>query len=649
MPRVDYTPVPSVKPQERAPPREQIHIDFPGVRFTDAIGQAMGAVGRGYQTLSEATKGAAHAYDQLGNTLQGVGNEMWQRAVGLQELENETKTSKAMVEFGSYETQQREEVNNLRGDAASSEVLAVKQKEWEAKRNELREKLPPTSRRAFDSESIGVMGRLANHAATHFSSETRKAAAGAANAEVDMAVKEITEAEDMETVKRGIDKIERKYNGTIGPAEGMRPDEIHTNVMAKAERGLAAMITRISESDPTKAKEIFEANKSMFITPNLEQQVTHSIEQNRVRQAVRVQVDRNTQDVWNDKDPTAPRKTEAERIKEAIDGLPDDIKDNKGLMASARTQIEEGVIGAVRRQESAARNERVHTFDSLTALIYGPNGELRRTPEEIWAADPKARTLYSSLPPTGDHSQKGIRDAIDLAIRKGERIDPFVSGQSREYLTGLANGDAEHREKLMNMNLWDPNLKDEQGRPLNLNLGDRKAAIAIREKLRARPDGDPRVDKAWKWLSDAMGQEMSALGLVGVPRTDPNYIRARGALGDAIDAYKDTHKGMPPDRNAIIKEIAPEFLRHTTGAWYTLGFGGTRPGYEKDIPEEWADKYKKGYKAGTGEEPSESEIFNAYWYTMWEQFYQGKAAKGKTPEKPATTAKPTATAPEVGE
>jgi hypothetical protein len=264
MPRGEYDPVPQVQPQQIRRQADRIEVPIPHVEVSGAIGQAFRDLGTtGYGTLSRATEAAAQAYDRLGKTFDNVGNEIFNRAIGLQDLENETKVNQAAVEYGAYEGQQKMEIDGLKGEGATSQVLAAKQQEWEAKRQELRNKLPLTSRGAFDGATTHILGGMVNYAADHFATQTRLAASGAATALNSQDIERAIRSDSPEDIARFSGQIHDRLYNTVGPSNGWareRTDKEWSDIQAQIAAGKIKDMG-IAKGDPTTALDMLEANR----------------------------------------------------------------------------------------------------------------------------------------------------------------------------------------------------------------------------------------------------------------------------------------------------------------------------------------------------------------------------------------------------
>src|SRR5258706_15751993 len=75
MPAVPYSPVPDVAPQNIPTPK--LRVDTPPAAFGANVAQAI---------------------DHLGSTEGQVGNELWSRAIAMQQLRNETEATEATAQ-----------------------------------------------------------------------------------------------------------------------------------------------------------------------------------------------------------------------------------------------------------------------------------------------------------------------------------------------------------------------------------------------------------------------------------------------------------------------------------------------------------------------------------------------------------------------
>lgn len=150
---VPYRPVPNVEAQT-APVRPE---------FVQTSPQAFSAVGA--------------ALEHLGANTGEAGNEVFGRAIAMQDLHNQTLTDQANTTFMSGATKSISDFNSQLGNNAGPVQLDKLQSDLEVQRQQVRASLPnPMAQKQFDLESHNFVGRMFVSAAAHSGSEMRSVA-----------------------------------------------------------------------------------------------------------------------------------------------------------------------------------------------------------------------------------------------------------------------------------------------------------------------------------------------------------------------------------------------------------------------------------------------------------------------------------------
>src|SRR5215831_4114341 len=172
-PKVAYDPVPTAKPD--MPRAAQINVQVPRIDFTDAIGRGMQALGHGYGVLGDQVKGMGSSLEHAGAMFEHAGDEIFKRAIALQEIDNETKVMEAT---SGYEIQQGQAEANflaLKGNNAAGQYPAYSKAATDL-RKQVRDTLPnDAARRAFDNRTMPMMGRTIMQGARHAGAEQKNA------------------------------------------------------------------------------------------------------------------------------------------------------------------------------------------------------------------------------------------------------------------------------------------------------------------------------------------------------------------------------------------------------------------------------------------------------------------------------------------
>lgn len=612
MPRGEYDPVPQAQPQQLRRQADRIDVPFPDVRFSDAIGQALQDVGReGFGTLSRATQAAAQAYDNMGNTLEGVGNKIFERAMGLQELENETKVNNAAVAYGAYEGQERMKIDSLKGEGANSTVLAAKQQEWEAKRQELRNTLPLTARKSFDGETLGVLGSMVNHAATHFSQQTKLAAGGAATSLNSMDIERSIRSDDPAEVERLWGGIEKRTRETIAPINNWSKEETELRLNDLKAEIAAGKIKNVAETDSSKALEMLEANRKLkegegVIDSKLYEQLHTTLMGEQTRQqgrniGLRVQND----------DPEASlseKEDKARKMAEEVNPHNPDLPHAAVAEVDARhNKYRQDLI-----QEEARNLDKVH--ESLYGYA-NPDGKMPTTPDELFAPGPEYKSAY-------EHLNNANRNKIDAGLRNNAKGD-FPETEATRRL----------RWELDNIAQDDPaRFKDMDFSHLQIPISDR---VALHNRqLQIKKEGiklenDPNTARAMGILSSngILTRDISKAGNL------TKYNQFAGGLREAIQQEEKILKYSRPLNEKEIITIGRVLLdKISKTGWFGTNVGDVRL-FESQGFNQLPDDAREHFQS-IDPTMTEQDMLEQYQMARFQHEYELYTTKGPSESRP---------------
>lgn len=238
MPVVPYSPNPQVAPSGQAIPTPRVGAD------PNAFGANLGA-----------------AVQDLGRVAAGASNEVWQRAVALQTLDNEAAAKNADTEYLLAAGKEQEQFNSLLGKNAVDDY-PLYQVRLEKTRSTIREALPnPAVRKAFDASSKSVMVRAVFSGAGHSARQNKAYVVGSSEARVDALYSTVAaNAGDDKAFDRTmsdiIDEIDQQGN-VLGWGE----DQINNTVSDKTSKLWAYRVKSLARTDPIAADEMLKANK----------------------------------------------------------------------------------------------------------------------------------------------------------------------------------------------------------------------------------------------------------------------------------------------------------------------------------------------------------------------------------------------------
>jgi len=233
---------------------------------------------------------------------------------------------------------------------------------------------------------------------------------------------------------------------------------------------------------------------------------------------------------------------------------------------------------------------------------------------------------------------------IDVAIKRNavqqNKVDPVTSARQREYWRGLA--ETNPMEFLDKVGDYPSKLIGTMTQP------DFNYVRGLYERKKGKPDSDPRVTQAERWLHDAFGNTLVTLG-VDRKKKDENeedYYSFRAGILTAIEDWQAANPGKKLTQKEFNEKLAPEILKYKPGSWFYPEFwkyeeqpfwkGGTK------IPEEWEKRTRQEISIDTGIPPEEIKkeiIERKYFHYIYRQSLESAAKKKQEEEKKPPTKK----------
>jgi hypothetical protein len=231
MPAVPYSPVPDVAPQNIPTPK--LRVDTPPAAFGANVAQAI---------------------EHLGSTEGQVGNELFARALAMQQLRNEAEatdaTSQAAMRsdklFTDFESQKRG-LNAVNGEEAH-------RKAQDDLRQEIRGSMSnPMAQKMFDSKSLGLFSRAMFNGARHAAAENRSALNNSYQSEIQAAIDTAGNAKTPEELRLKLDQID---STTADFSAGGGLDESSRKQLAFKDKSAATSryIEGLARRDPVAAR-----------------------------------------------------------------------------------------------------------------------------------------------------------------------------------------------------------------------------------------------------------------------------------------------------------------------------------------------------------------------------------------------------------
>lgn len=561
MASVPYTPVPTVSPTTQGAP--SLRVAVPGAAFGTEVAQAIGTFGK---------------------TLENSGNELFGRAVAMQQLNNESEAkdadAKYMIEAGKLHA----DYSALEGKAAV-DAYPKYVENLEGLRQQYRTNLSnDMSRRMFDSASLSTMGRTIFNGAGHAATENKRYAIGTSNALIDAKIDQAYHS-PMEGIQGSLVDIEREIRETQSPLAGWSKEQEDEEVRKAQSKLLSNRIIGLARTKPLEAKEMFEQNIGALHGPDVD----------KVQKAVDLQLNITGSRVIEQKinadlrdDPMGENKSLQDRLAEADREAAKIAPDNAAFRDYLRSRVETTYRTSrmVKRETDQENQEKVQA-----GLQQGVKNidELRALP---------------GVGPAFDALPKKEQNAIPRQIERYNAAKD-QAGQQQTYwgLKGQAESDP---LGFQNVDITKENLSQAQMKELwNLQRAKRKDAAA-----------DPRITHAMQILRPMV----YAAGVN--PRDDMDkYNQFLGALQDQL-TEATTKDGKPPDAKKI-NEIGARLLQqqHSPEFWFS---GSTDFMFQLPTPAKEAEVIKADPKwQSLGITPDDNMIHRIYVRKLYKDLYGG--------------------------
>lgn len=238
MPAVPYSPVPTVAPSGQGLPSPSVQ----------GVPEAFGA-------------GMVQSASNLGKAMEASGNELFTRALAIQQMNNETEARQGDADYMIAAGKLHADFSALKGKAAADAFPKYQQD-----LNDLRMKTRagmsnPMAAKMFDAQSLSTMGRTIFNGAGHAASEN-KSWQGQVSAAQHAAWMDrvLTHPDDTEVFGGALKTAEQNAIADSVRA-GNTPDDDATKLLVKKRQSevWSSKIEGLSRKDPKSAKELMEA------------------------------------------------------------------------------------------------------------------------------------------------------------------------------------------------------------------------------------------------------------------------------------------------------------------------------------------------------------------------------------------------------
>jgi hypothetical protein len=578
-------------------------------------------------TPVEAFGGAVgHALQGFGDQIERSGNQIWQRAVELQNLQNETDAKNADANYMMKSGILHANFVNKEGLNAGPEALKAHIQELQDLRTSIRDGLSnPAAQKMYDASSLNFMGRNIFNAAGHSGQQVKVAANHASSARIDQLSDGTGDNPEDDVMfqrnTRAIDDEVRQMGARMGWSE----DQINETSKQEISSAIAKRAVGLAKTDVGGAQSLVDAaSKQGRLLPNDEAKVRGTIQtQNRV--VASRNISSQVLKTAFDDDPENPQKSLKEYVAEGR-AAADKVKGTDELLPD---YVEDRIITDFSKRSAITRNGYQTNLNIVGRALNQPNKEgiLPTTPEELMISGPAVGPAYDSLK---EWDKRKIWAGLKNNATQ-DRVQPTPENLTlfHGYKGMAGQGDDDQRAQFLATNFFSDR---------RLTIDQRNTLGNIQDKMRAQQGtSNPNVSRALKLLRP----DLEAAGLS--PKADHDgYFQYVGALEDEVDAV--SKDGKIPS----LDELRTMHGRLTQDIVTSKGFlwDSKSKMYAAAPPSETADKIRNDPAwARRGITPTDADIQRQYVYALYQKLYGKSAApkdESKVPSGPKAPSKPSA-------
>lgn len=566
MPQVPYNPVPQqgLSPQ----PIPELRADAPADAFGSGIGVGLSAIGR---------------------EVQQFGDEVFRRAMAMQQLNNEAEAREAETEYILKTGELHAEYNSLQGRAAVDAYPAYQQN-LKALREEIREKMSnPMSRRMYDSATRTTMARTIFNGASHAASQNRQWVSGTLQGNIDIKVKAVEDDPNNDKLFQNTVREVRQATRELAELKGYDAASPATRAaeLEATSKLWSQRIIGLSRTKPLEAARLLDENKTALT----QQDFLRSDQV--VRSSARAVGTANlVNEVWAGGGTMEQMRAEVKR--RAEEEFPDDPLYEKQAQTGLNTKFNQDKY--IEKQE---QTQHIATIEG--AILGGATSmqELRADPAVAAAIDAMPEKYRNDLPGR-------INRAVESRMKQTNQAN-FLR------INGLKSSDP---EAFLNLDMTNQQLSH----------SDMVKMINEQQRMKGVATADPRVQRALGSLRGAYGAQLEALGVYR--RTEDNkemYDKFVGALQIALDDWVQTYQ-KPPTYRDIIDTIGPQIMqqRLEPSSFFGKVWPDKRPFYDQTVPTEFAEKVTADVLARGLPEPTPEQIYRAWTQKEFLRLYGAK-------------------------
>jgi len=555
-----------------------------------------------------------HALEGLGGQVEQASDRIWQRAVEMQGLQNETEAKEADAKYMMQSGIMHADFINKEGLNAGPAALQKHIQELQDLRTGIRGSLSnPAAQRMYDASSLGFMGRNIFNAAGHSGQQMKVAANNASDSRIALAK---TAAGDNPDDDINVARMQRVVESEVdakGSSGGWTSDQVAATKEAEVSEFIGHRILGIAKTNAPKAQRMLdEAVTRKAITPQIAQKIQGTVQAQFRDQGSRIISDKVLGDRRNGVEENRP-------VQEYID---DALKESKKYSSKDplfEDYVRNRVVTDYNRQhaiETDADNQNTRVIGQ--ALIKGnAEGALPTSIEELKALDPAVGPAWDAMGRNPAKQQAVLKQLEHNAMGQRVATTPENLQMFHTFRGQAMAGTDEERSAFMARSFGTESKMTISQRNQLMNLQDQlkhRAAIATTD--------DPRIARALRFLKP----DLVAAGIDSKGDGKDDYYAFVGAMQDQLNQYQTDHPGKLPtmeETRAMGAQLMQEQV--TSKGWI---WDSKERFYKLPIPEDEAKRLRQDpYWQKRNIVPNDYMIGRMYRSQLFQEKYGGAVKK----------------------
>ena len=575
MARVPYSPVPVVQPTSEGLPRPAVNAPV------EAFGGAVG-----------------HALSNLGTAARDAGNEIFGRAIAMQDLQNRQEADRLVSENMIAAAPLIAEYSTLRGEDAVKglqphiDALDKSRKDIAAKASN------PAVQRLFDSESRSFLARSVFSSALHSGQELKSGALAAATAEQGVLQNQTFHLPDDESgFRAAIEKNHRtaEYRATLMPG-GASPQRTALLIQQGDYSLSYHRITGMAVENPSDAAKLLKQYIDEGLIGGKEAEAAEVKIAGYAKGTGTDQVSRAILAKYSQPDGTYAKpfsemqKEVQEKLAELYPGIPG-IK-TAGAQALDRIRYQEKVATNIDNSDTQVQ-WRDYIQKGATTVSQLPKDLQARIPPQL------VERFNADVMQHVRHEHEISREHSNLELRS------LYQNNTEKFL--------------------ETNVMKVPG----LSWADQQNWLKLQRN--PQPGGDPRVDKAIHNFRDNHANDLIDLfGKKNVGnRRNHDWGMFTAATHDAIQAWQEANERAPTEKE-LNEQIWPSLIRKVTRPGWFAGLGMTSEQelFRADVVKE----VRQDMEQEAGKKLTDEEARHLYNIRYYNTFFKELRASKKSEE-----------------